>query len=356
MQEEISVVEVVNVLLRRRRLIILLPLVLAFAIGAFSLTRPRYYSAGAVFLPEAASSRQMSGAASLAQQFGISLGSQGVGQSLDFYAELLRGRTLLRGLVESEFLTRDPDGGPARQRTLIDYYDAEPVGVVPAWQSAIETVRSHLRVQTDVGTGSVSFTYQDTDPSLAEQVVTRLLELLNQFNVETRQSQATEEGRFVAERLEQATAELLAAEEELKRFLSNNRSFANSAELQFEHDRLQRAVALRQEVVASLSQSLERARIDAVRDTPVLTIVASPEESARPVPRGTVFKALVAFVAGVVIACILALIAELGKRLRAELPDQYEEFARLRAETLEDLRRPLRLLRRSGASRVAARH
>ncbi len=355
-QDEVSLVELVNVLLRRRRLIILLPLAMALVVGIFSVMQPRSYAAGAVFLPEGSSNRQNSGAASLAQQFGISLGGQEVGHSLEFYAELLRGRTLLRGLVESEFVVRDPAGGPDRRQTLIDYYEAEPNGIVPAWQSAIEQLRSQLAVQTDGRTGSVSFTFQDTDPALAEQVATRLIELLNEFNVETRQSQASEEGRFVSERLDEATNELMAAEEDLKQFLRNNRSFANSPELQFEHDRLQRMVALRQEVVSSLSQSLERARIDAVRDTPVLTIVAPPEDSARPQPRGTVLRALVAFVAGVVIACILALLRELGRRMRAELPDQYEEFAALRAETLDDLRRPLRLFRRAGRRPAAARH
>jgi uncharacterized protein involved in exopolysaccharide biosynthesis len=340
---EVTLVEIANILLRRRRLVILLPLVLAFAVGLVSLTRPRMYAAGAAFLPEATNASS-SNASSLAQQFGISLGSQSQGHSLDFYAELLRGRTLLRGLVETQFPVVDDDS-PGRTMTLIEYYQAEPDGVVPAWQSAIETTRGRLLVQTDLRTGTVSFSFEDTNPVLAEQVAKRLLELLNEFNVETRQSQALEEGRFVSERLVEASNELLKAEEELKQFLRNNRQFANSPELLFEHDRLQRNVALRQEIVSSLSQSLEQARIDAVRDTPVLTIVAAADDSARPQARGTVLKTIVGFVAGLVLACMGAFMLELGRRMRADAPDDYKEFSVLRAEALNDLRHPVRLLR-----------
>jgi uncharacterized protein involved in exopolysaccharide biosynthesis len=126
--------------------------------------------------------------------------------------------------------------------------------------------------------------YPHLTPSSPSRSPRGSVELLNEFNLETRQSQALEEGRFVSARMAEAQEELREAEEALKTFLQQNRQFRNSPELVFEHDRLQRQVAMRQEIFTSLAQSHEQSRIDAVRDTPVITVIAS--RSARRSPRG----------------------------------------------------------------------
>jgi len=95
---------------------------------------------------------------------------------------------------------------------------------------------------------------------------------------DTRQSQAAAERGFTEERMAEAQEELRAAENELQRFLQNNRQFQNSPELVFQHDRLQRRVAMRQQVYTSLVQSYEQARIDEVPNTPVITVVEYAEE------------------------------------------------------------------------------
>ena len=68
------------------------------------------------------------------------------------------------------------------------------------------------------------------------------------------------------------------AERAREDFLRQNRGFGNSPELMSEHDRLQRQVAMRQEVYTSLLRSQEQARIDAVRDTPLLAFIDTPSE------------------------------------------------------------------------------
>ena len=113
-----------------------------------------------------------------------------------------------------------------------------------------------------------------------------MLDLLDSFNLETRQPQAASERRFVEERLGQAKDELLDAEDRLLTFLNQNREFQNSSQLSFEHDRLLREVRLRQDVVTSLTESHEQARIEEVRNTPVITIVQAPELPALPTDEG----------------------------------------------------------------------
>jgi uncharacterized protein involved in exopolysaccharide biosynthesis len=54
----------------------------------------------------------------------------------------------------------------------------------------------------------------------------------------------------------------------MQAFLQANRQWANSPDLTFQHDRLERDIALRQQVYTTLVQSFEQARISEVRDTP----------------------------------------------------------------------------------------
>ena len=60
---------------------------------------------------------------------------------------------------------------------------------------------------------------------------------------------------------------------------------ANSPQLTFENDRLERQVFMRQELVTAMAQAYEQARIDEVRNTPLITVIDRPEPAALPDPR-----------------------------------------------------------------------
>src|SRR5687767_12479141 len=79
--QEISLLEIVNAVLRNWRAILVLPLVLAFVAGLWNLNKKRYHAATATFVPQTAETRNLSGAMALAQQFGVSLATDRPGQS-----------------------------------------------------------------------------------------------------------------------------------------------------------------------------------------------------------------------------------------------------------------------------------
>lgn len=344
--DEISLVEILNILLRHRRLIVLLPLALAFAAGVWSLTRPRAYEVSASILPEGVAT-QSGGIAGLARQFGFSVGS-GAGSSPQFYADLLKGREVLRKAVESEYEVPTEDQGTVRA-TLIDIYGIEESKWLPKWQIAADDLEKRMNVTVAAATSVVELTVSAGHPALAEQIAARLLQILNEFNLETRQTRAAEESRFVAERMREMEEALLAAEETLKTFLERNRAINSSPELSFELDRLQRQVSMRQSIYTSLVQAYEQARIDGVRDTPVFTVVMEPEGAARPQLRRSPLRAALGLMAGLVLALLVAFTLEFVRRMRRtehDKSEEYREFDRLTEEARKDLLRPVRVLRR----------
>lgn len=343
-----SALELVNVLLRRRRLLVVLSVAVAVLAVGHGLVSDVSYSSSGSFTSQGQGG-QISRLGGLAAQFGINLPDVGAGESPQFYADLLHSTHLLGQAVDRLYRVEAPDGSgeDTLEGNLVELYQI--VGESPRLRrdAAIERLRSQVAVETLEQTGVVRFTVTAPWASLSRQLADRLIELVQHFNVERRQSRAEEEREFLAGRVEEAEEELLALEDSLEAFLENNRSFDNSPTLRFRHDRLQRRVSLQQQVYTSLAQSLEEAKIQAVRNTPVITVVEPPREPARPDSRMLAVRGVL----GLLLGGMLAVFWVFGLRLMADArrdeTDQYEEFERLRQETVEDLRRLLHGIRRT---------
>ena len=111
-------------------------------------------------------------------------------------------------------------------------------------------------------------------------------------------------------------------------------------------DRLAREVLVQQQVYATLAQAYEQARIEEVRDTPVITVLASPQRPGRPDPRALIKKAFLALLVGGVLGFLVAAWRAYVQEARQDEPGAFDRFALLRREAREDLRRPWSLLRR----------
>lgn len=338
--EEITLLQLGNVLLRHRYLVVVTPLVVAFLVVAFTLAFPRTFTATASFTPEA-SENQAGRLSGLASQFGISVPAGEAGQSPQFYADLLETRELLREAVLTEYEVReDPDlpEGDRLEGDLVALLEVEGDTRRLAVANAIRSLRGVVSVSTSPETGVVELSVSTRWPDLSHQVADRMIELVNRFNLESRTTQATAEREFIEGQVARAESALHTAEDSLEAFLERNRSYQSSPELTFRYDRLQRQVNLRQQVYTSLSESLEQARIDEVRNTPVITVVEPPELPARPDPRSLALKGVLGLMLGGMVGVFWAFGREMMATSRESDPDDYAEFARLKERTKEDVR------------------
>jgi uncharacterized protein involved in exopolysaccharide biosynthesis len=169
---------------------------------------------------------------------------------------------------------------------------------------------------------------------LAADVANHLVKLLNQFNLERRQSQSREQRRFTGERMAEAERDLRAAERAELAFLQRNRDYSSSPLLTFEAGRLARDVQVKQELFLTLSKAHTEARIAEVRDTPVLTVVDSAVAPVRRTsPRRTI-GVIIAGLLGAILGVGLAYLASARDRPREQRAD-YREFR----DALETARR-----------------
>jgi uncharacterized protein involved in exopolysaccharide biosynthesis len=167
-----------------------------------------------------------------------------------------------------------------------------------------------LSVAVDRPTGIVRLEVRTRNRQLSALVARRLLDLVNDFNLKRRQTQAGAEREFVARRTRAALDSLRVAEATLADFRAANIDFSRSPRLTARETELQRRVTLAQQIYTTVAQRYELANIEAVRNTPIITVLDAPEGLVEARPRYTLAKMIAAFLVGLLIATVLALRAE----------------------------------------------
>lgn len=333
-----------NAVLRYRRAIAGFAGFLIVLITAYTLYIGPQYSSVLVFMPQA-DQGALGGVAGVAAQFGISLSSGSPDQSPQFYGELVLLRSFKEALVTSKFpvVVRPGTNGTRDSvvtQSLMNWMDVDtdrPEG--ERVEMAMALLPKIFTVIPEVQTSLITITIQTRWPDLSRQVAERTLALINQFNSGSRSSRAATERQFVEGRLAVARDSLLAAEDRSRRFLEQNRNYANSPMLVLEQSRLQRQVDFQQQVVATLMQSAEQARIQEVRDTPEVTVVAPPESPSLPDRRRLLLKWLLAGILGVILGSAAAAVTVVFRREEQLEPDVSTAFRGLWSDTRTDLGR-----------------
>jgi uncharacterized protein involved in exopolysaccharide biosynthesis len=214
-------------------------------------------------------------------------------------------------------------------------------------ENAVIALRNSIVSSLNPKTGVITFSVRSQNPELSFQISNRLLAEVNRFNLERRQTQAGVERKFTEARLATVREELRDAESRLQRFLQDNREYARSPTLSFEADRLQRDVALRQQIYTSFAQAFEQSKIEEVRDTPLITAIEQPATAAWPDGRGLTQKGVLALAIGAMLGLIIAATMDWFGHAKTDSPDEVTEFATLRRATLADLRHPARAIHRA---------
>jgi uncharacterized protein involved in exopolysaccharide biosynthesis len=341
--DDISILAVGTTLMRSRWRIVRWMLLGAVVALLAVFWKPSLYRASASFMPQGTDAAR-SGLASLAGQFGVALPSGGnPSLSVDFYAQLLRSPVLLREIVRDTFVVPELRG---ERISFLDLFGI--AGGTPKLQEeqGVKLLTGIVSPSVARTTGLVEVSVSTKWPSVSLAIVTAIVDGVNEYNQRTRQGQAAAERKFVEGRLAVASSELRDAENRLEQFEKTNRQFS-APMLGFERGRLERDVALRQQVFTSLTQANEDVRIREVRDTPVITIFEPPSVPAQPEPRGRVRTIFLGLLLGGFIGAMISLASGTMARLRREKTAEADEFVGTLSELKREVLAPVRSLRDS---------
>jgi len=352
--DEPSSLSLLSGLLRHRGIIVGMGVVAFAVVVGVGMLAPRTYTSTLSFLPQVRRA-QTGGLSGIAAQFGLTAADGEPGQSPTFYGDLVVSSEILRGLVETRYWR--VLGGRLADQTLIDVYNIASGTPAQRRDAAMKRLKQSFGVDVNGKTGVVSVSVVTQNPSLSQAIGQRLLQLLAQFNQQRRQSQATAERQFVQQRMAEAHGELSFAEDNLQDFLLRNREYRNSTTLTFQVERLNREVTLRQQLYNSLAQAYDQAKVEEVRDTPLLTIVEPASLPSRADGRGLIKKGILALIFGLVVGAFVAAGRETLTRARIRRDPRFDELSSLFQESMEDVKQPWRpILRRFRPNSAPRKH
>lgn len=324
--ERVSLVGLVNVLLRHRVGIVATGVVLALALAVPTLFAKRTYTAIASFVVQG---RRLSpGAQGLAAQFGLLGAGADASDSPAFYLELLRSPAILGGIAAMKYHT----SASPRDSNLIERYGGDKPTLPERRKRAIDHLDRVIKAQASAPTNIITVDVTAETPALAAAILQNLLSQLNEFNLHRRQGQAAAEKEFTEARLAEANGALHAAEDRLRMFLEVN-MVRTAPELNLEEDRLRRAVQMRQQLYTSLAESYQSAKLEEARDIPLISVIDPVELPPAADPRGFLKRFLIGLLAGLVIATIVVYVREYLRAATVDDPAARAEFEDLVAQT-----------------------
>lgn len=244
-----------------------------------------YYTSSVSILPEYGSKTGVMGQLSgLAAMAGISFGEA---TPTEIYQNLIRSEQVISNVIYSKYKTIVfPDSV-----NLIHYFDIQSDESDPALKKRKEFLDAYEylndRITTDIDrmTKILTVTVEMLEPQLSADVANKIVESLDLYIRTQRKSFATEQIYYLEKRIKEVSDSLAAAEESLKRFREQNRIVSQSPALLLEQGRLLRNVEILQTVYIELNKQIELARIEQIRDAPVLNIkeyAKSPVQKAGP--------------------------------------------------------------------------
>jgi uncharacterized protein involved in exopolysaccharide biosynthesis len=240
-----------------------------------SLLLPVRYEAQTTLSPAPSTNDRLalgSALATLGGQFGIDLGAAEGRTQLRFYPTLLQSTWLLTRLANTTRV------GDTTLATLLLGQEASAPDTLSQRQldRLLAELRRSVRVEVDDRANVFTVWIRLPNRAMALAAAERLIALVTEFDTRVRRTRASENRRFLESRTDSERVALAGAEDDLARFEQRNRAFTQSPDLNLDHQRLQRQVTLLQDVYLALARNLEQARIDEVKETPVLTIVDPP--------------------------------------------------------------------------------
>jgi polysaccharide biosynthesis transport protein len=195
-QQESHLSEHIDVLLRRRRLILAVLLaVTSVATVRTLLTRPIYQASAQILI-----ARETPSVLTFKEVTQVDSARD------DYYQtqyKLLQSRVLARKVIADLDLLRHPEFGGPRTPEQIEAIKAAPAGASPELEAVTDVFLQHLKVDPVRNSQLVSVRFEAFSPDLAAQCANRLSQLYIQQTLDFRYQTSSEAGEWLGGQIEQ---------------------------------------------------------------------------------------------------------------------------------------------------------
>jgi uncharacterized protein involved in exopolysaccharide biosynthesis len=257
----------------RRKILIINGTVLILSIACLLLFAKPYYDSMITILPDYGNqSSSLSSLVGLAQMAGVSVGENA--DPSDIYANLLKSEPVVVPVLYQRYKTQ----AYSDSVDLFKIFNIEPDKDLPfniqQRKMLLDLfeyfVKSKLNVSIETLTKIVTVRVSMPEPRLSADVVNALVQSLDNYVVTKRKSNAKEQTTYIEKRIAEIVDSLKVATNNLKYFQQSNNVISQSPGLALELSSLNLQVQILQGVYGDLRRQLEIAKIDEIRDAPIV--------------------------------------------------------------------------------------
>lgn len=270
-----------SVLHKKKNYILFITTFFAFFGTLSSFLFTKYYDAEITLYP---AKKDLSQGFSQFQAFASNLGVNTASNDQSFHIpDVVRSRLIAAKVIKQNWKMKN-----GQLMSLIDLWELnkenwfsinkKPLDSLKISERAIKKVNNHINVAEDKLTGLIKISCTFQDPYIAANIANYIGEQVELYIQKENSAQSKKEKLFISDRLSLVKLELEEAELKIKDFKERNRGYEDSPELNMIFYQLDREAEAKKSVYLTLQQQLELARIEEVKQSPILHILdhASP--------------------------------------------------------------------------------
>jgi uncharacterized protein involved in exopolysaccharide biosynthesis len=307
--KEMSIIEVVQLIWKRKLFVALFSGIITVLAITYSLVATEYYYSYVSIYPMSEDSGiggslgQLQGVAS---SFGINLGG---GSATPYYIpDIVRSRKMKKAIIAKKWDTKEFN----QQVDLITYWEINDttgfklksfikglLGSSPDKSKAsfidfgLIKLKDRLGVSVDDDSGLIKVSIMMEEKQLSADIVNYIASEIKKHIAEDIMLQSTKYRQFIEDRLEETKMELAISEDKLTEFRSVDSIIKGNPQLELALGRLMRNVEVNQQVYITLKQQYELAKIDELKETPIINILDKGDApTLRAKPRRTLIVLL----------------------------------------------------------------
>ena len=318
--EQIHIIDYVNILMKRRWLIIAGVFFVVLFAGIKSKTTPPTFTASAKFIPSKSPDvvTRMGTLVDMGGQIQTE-GSQA--ETSEYYIELLKSSTFIVSLSKRKFQSRDFGA----EVDLFDYLKITAADEPLRSSRLIKIISTNMKVSVSRTSKVLTLSYSTSDPELSASIVNGILEELISYNQNTRNTKSKQNREFIQKQLDDNQERLKKTEAAYAEFLMRNRKIV-TPELQLEHGILKRNVNVQEEVYITLRKQLELAMIEEQEQRPSIEIVEKARVPLTKSAPNTRKNVMLAGFVSIVLFVGLAFVLEYASKMMSAEEKRNQEF------------------------------
>jgi uncharacterized protein involved in exopolysaccharide biosynthesis len=272
-----GLIDIIEILWKNRKQTIKTVLVVVILAAAISFIWPKTYIAHATILPDLEflnSISNLGGFKDLAAAIGLNP-NQSVTSPSQLYPDIMQSEIVLRRVIFNKYKTEKYDS----LVNLIQYWGFDDADENLNFERCIKKLREAVfDISVDKKTLIISLDVATSEPQFSADLANEVAKELDYFQRNFRRTNASEQRKFLEQRMTEVKNDLATSEDKLKEFREKNRRAEQSPQLLLEQDRLGRDVELNTAIFIELKKQYELSKLDEIKNTPIVQIL----DKARP--------------------------------------------------------------------------